>query len=303
MDNNNQEPIVLGRVKKGKTGKPILAIVTILLIGVLIYFLPNVQNYFGDKSIIDLIMSGELIDFIKNKNSNNNSNTNLVEEQFVIIENNTKLENSNLIIENLQLKDNVLFYKIKSRTATYDASKADLYLQIYVNKEKLVYTKSLDEIYTITEKEVKENVSFYKANNDYYAIIKNITSNDIEEIVLSSDESGLASLTCILNNDTYEYIFQNKELIEIERSYQYKYDEERVEDYQKAYRTYSDLSNERKKYNIETSLNEDYIGFNYKESIDLSNVNISELGVNYYPYKTEAKVVKFKQEAKGFDCE
>ena len=48
---------------------------------------------------------------------------------------------------------------------------------------------------------------------------------------------------------------------------------------------------------------EDYLGFNYQERLDLANVDVSELGSNYYSYKTLAKVIKFKQEAKGFDCE
>ena len=46
MDENNQEPIVLGTVKKGRTGKPVIALIILVLIGTLIYFLPNIQNYF-----------------------------------------------------------------------------------------------------------------------------------------------------------------------------------------------------------------------------------------------------------------
>lgn len=303
---NNQEPIILGTVKKGKTGKPILAIVIIVLIGTLIYFLPTIQNYFGDRSIIDLITSGELISFIKNKNNdsvNNNSNDNLTQDEFVRIGDNKILENVNLILANIQIKDNVLSYNIKSRTATYDAKLDDLYLQIFVDKNTLVYTKSLDEVFTITGKEVKENVNFYTGNNEYYAVLKTISSDDIEEITLTSDESGLASIICSLENDKYEYIFKNKELIEMKRTFQYKYNEEKLEDYQNAYKTYSDLKMAREKFNIEVNMSEDYIGFNYSEVIKLENVDVTQLGTNYYSYKTLAKVIKFKQEAKGFDCE
>lgn len=294
MENKDQEPIILGTVKKGRTGKPILAIIIIVFVALLIYFLPNIQSLFGEKSIVDYILGN---------NNDNNVPVNVVQDKFVKIGDNVNLENANLIISEIQLNDNVLSYKIKSRTATYDAGKDDLYLQIYHNKETLVYTKSLDEIFTITDKEVKINVSFYKNNNDYYAILKNITSEDIEDMVLSTDESGIGSITCSLDNDSYEYIFQNKELIEINRTYQYKYVDDKANDYQIAYKTYSDLKNSREKYNIITSLNEDYVGFNYKESIDLSKVTVTDLGNNYFPYKTLAKVINFKQEAKGFDCE
>lgn len=311
--NNNQnsnevkdllEPVVLGTVKRGRTGKPIFAIVIILLIASLIYFLPVIGDYFGDNSIIDLIKNGELINYIKNKNSGTKNNSQNNYNEFVLINSSSNtLENANLLISNISIKDNVLSYKIKSKTATYDASNVDLYLQIYVDKKTLVYTKILDEVFTITEKDVKENVNFFKTSNEYYATLKTINSNDIEDITLSSDESSLASLNCSLNNETYEYIFKKNELIEIKRTYQYKYDSEKLEDYQTMYQSYTDLKNEREKYNIKIELVEDYIGFTYKEDVTLENVDVSLLGKNYYSYKTLAKVVKFKQEAKGYDCE
>ena len=305
LEKDMLEPVTLGTVKKGKTGKPIMAIFIILLIGVLIYFLPVIGSYFEDRTIIDLIVSGELIDFIKNKNNNKNNNipTTNLQDNFVFIGNNKNVENNNLIISNIQLKDNVFSFDISSKTATYDAISDNLYLQIYVDKETLVYTKALDEVFTITLKNVKENVSFYKENTDYYVILKTISNDEINDIVLSSDESGLASIMCTLGNDTYEYIFQNKELIEMKRNFEYKYVAEKIGEYQTAYQTYNDLKNVREKYLIETSLTEDSVGFVYKENIDLAKANVSELGSNYYPYKTLAKVVNFKQEAKGFDCE
>lgn len=302
MDEKNQEPIVLGTVKKGRTGKPFLAIIIIILIGLLIYFLPIIQGYFKDQSIIDLITSGELINFIKNKSQESNNETNK-DDPFVKLGSGFTLINNNVIISNIDIKDNVLSYSIGSKMATYDATKDNLYLQIYVNKDELVFTKSLDEIYSITLKEVKENVSFYNETNEYYAILKNISNDEIEDIILSSDESGLASIVCKLNNDSYEYIFQNKELIEIKRVFQYSYDDKNIEEYQKLYKTYNDLAINREKYSIETNITEDYLGFNYQERLDLSLVDVTELGANYYPYKSMAKVIKFKQVAKGFDCE
>lgn len=203
----------------------------------------------------------------------------------------------------LSIKNNVLSYKVRSKTATYDASKENIYLQIYVDKEKLVYTKILDEVFAVTEKEVKENINFYNEKNDYYVIIKRINDEKIEDITLSSDESGLASINCVVNNENYEYIFQNKELIEIIRTYQYKYNADKSDEYQSVYQSYIDLKNEREKYNVEIELLEDYVGFTYKETVKLENNDVSLLGKNYYSYKTLAKVVKFKQEAKGFDCE
>lgn len=313
MDNQNQnfqnkeqkdvlEPIVLGTVKKGKTGKPLVAVLIILLIASLIYFLPVIGSYFGERSIIDLITRGELIDFIKNKN-NKVVEEPTKKEEFVLVGSDEKIDNGNLIISNIKLKDNVFSYNIKSKTATYDATKEDLYLQIFVDKKTLVYTKAIDEIFMITEKSVLENVTFYKESDKYYVKLSKINYDDIDDINLSSDESGLASIICSKDNDQYEYIFQNKELIGMKRTYKYKYNDDQLEDYQKALFNYRDLMNERAKYQIKATVLEDSVGFTYSEDIKLDTADVSSLGNNYYPYKYTAKVILFKQEAKGFDCE
>ena len=314
MDNQNQnfqnnkeqkdilEPIVLGTVKKGKTGKPFVAIVIILLIASLIYFLPVIGSYFGERSIIDLITSGELIDFIKNKNNKVIEET-TKKEEFILVGSEEKIDNGNLIISNIKLKDNVFSYNIKSKTATYDATKENLYLQVFVDKKTLVYTKAIDEVFMITEKNVLENVTFYKESDKYYVKLSKIDNDNIEDITLNSDESGLASIICTKNNDQYEYIFQNKELIEMKRTYKYKYNADQLDDYQKSLINYRDLVNERAKYQINATVLEDSIGFTYSEQIKLDVSDVSSLGNNYYPYKYAAKVILFKQEAKGFDCE
>ena len=58
---NNNEPIVLGTVKKGKTGKPLVVLLVFLIIGSILLFLPTIINYFGDYNVIDLITNGEII--------------------------------------------------------------------------------------------------------------------------------------------------------------------------------------------------------------------------------------------------
>ena len=66
---NNNEPIVLGKVKKSGSSKPILVIIIFLFIGSIILFIPTISNYFEDYNVIDLIKNGEIIDFIINHDS------------------------------------------------------------------------------------------------------------------------------------------------------------------------------------------------------------------------------------------
>ncbi len=299
--NNNQEPIVLGTVKKGKTGRPLLAIILIIFIGALIYFLPVIQGFFKGESIIDLIKNGQLIEYIQNGGQivKKEEKSELKEPTLVKIEANAIIENSEITISNISLNNNVLTYTIASKKATYDASKDNLYLQIY-SGNNVVFTQILDEIYTLSGKEVKENVVVNGSN--FSAALNIINDNDIPNLVLNSDESGLASITCTLDDDKFEYTFINNKLSKIKREYSYQYNSALPEEYREIYEEYSALKSERSNLGIEANIEESYSGLVYKEEIDLQKVN-ADLGINYYSLNTEAKVVKFKQEAKGFDCE
>jgi len=49
---NNNEPIVLGKVKKGSAGKPLVVLIVFLFLGAFILFLPTIISYFGDYNIV-----------------------------------------------------------------------------------------------------------------------------------------------------------------------------------------------------------------------------------------------------------
>lgn len=306
MENNNQEPIVLGTVKKGKTGKPIVAIIIILLVLSLVWFLPLIDNKFGEESIIDLIKNGQLIDYLKNGKSSNNDNKPVMKidsSRPQLIQDTLILENDNLIVSDIKVASNVLSFSIRSKNATYDASESNLYLNLYEGKTKLIYTYSLDSVYSINGIQIKENIVSSDVNNDFYISLNTLDSKNIPDVVLSSDESGLASLDCVNGNDTFEYIFSNKKLIEIKRTFKYKFDETKEQEYTNTYKKYSDLKNEREKFGITTDIIEDYYGFTYTEDILLESVDVTNLDGNYYKKDTEAKIINYKQEAKGFECE
>ena len=191
MENNNQEPIVLGTVKKGKTGKPIVAIIIILLVLSLVWFLPLIDNKFGEESIIDLIKNGQLIDYLKNGKSSNNDNKPVMKIDSSIpqlIQDTLILENDNLIVSDIKVASNVLSFSIRSKNATYDASESNLYLNLYEGKTKLIYTYSLDSVYSINGIQIKENIVSSDVNNDFY-ISLNKDNGPKEELLEQNPES------------------------------------------------------------------------------------------------------------------
>ena len=63
---NDNEPIVLGKVQKGKTGKPMVVVILFLFIGAILFFLPTISSYFGDYNVVDLIKNGQIVDLFIN---------------------------------------------------------------------------------------------------------------------------------------------------------------------------------------------------------------------------------------------
>ena len=103
---NNNEPIVLGKVKKGSAGKPMAVVIIFLFIGSIILFLPTIINYFGDYNIIDLAKNGQIVDFFINHDnyvnqpiSNNNQEIEPKEED-VLLNSKASISKDNFTLTN-----------------------------------------------------------------------------------------------------------------------------------------------------------------------------------------------------------
>ena len=119
----NNDPITLGKVKKGKTGKPILVLFIFVITGSIVLFLPNILAYFGDYSIIDLIKNGQIIDFFQNhdkyfeeSSSNTTPEVNLSEN--ILINSKSNIVYNNVTLSNFDLRSNKITYTITVPTET-----------------------------------------------------------------------------------------------------------------------------------------------------------------------------------------
>ena len=114
----NNEPITLGKIKKGGKTKPILIIIIFLFMGSFILFLPTIINYFGDYNLIDLIKNGELIDFFKNHNSYINKQDDTIKNNNTLentsINTKTVLESNNITLNNFEITKTNIKFKINN---------------------------------------------------------------------------------------------------------------------------------------------------------------------------------------------
>ena len=243
---NNNEPVVLGKVKKGGTGKPILVIIILLFIGATIFLLPTILSYFGDYNIIDLIKNGEIVDFIQNHDKYMNGNVSLKndkkEEQTTQVVTNNYINNKTIIngngftLTDFDLTTDSISFNINN-TSSIDFDNEYYYLTLTKNNNVLAVIK----IDTSNKIEYKfknklDNTLQIEGN------LKKYNDNDYPKYTLSSDESGLATIYCNLNNDYYEYMFDNNKLLKIKQKYTY-YDNGNNKDYLKEFEKYTTISN------------------------------------------------------------
>ena len=126
---NNNEPVILGKVKKGGASKPILIIIIFLFIGGSIFLLPTILNYFGDYSIIDLVKNGEIIDFIENHDKYMNGNISLKTEKK---ETTTKIVSTNYI-SNITVIDSDGF-----QLTNFNLTKESISFDVNVNNSVII---------------------------------------------------------------------------------------------------------------------------------------------------------------------
>lgn len=299
---NTQEPVILGKVKKGSAGKPILVIILFLFIGSIILFLPTIQDYFGDNNIIDLIKNGQIVDFFVNRDLyvdkpivNNKTEK---EIKPVLINSKTILNEEKFTLNNFDLtKDKIKFTINTKETINFDDKN---YYLVLTQNDKEITTIKLINVVTDTK---EQTFKFKETLNDTVGvngIIKIIRESDYPEFLVSSDESGLASLTCVKDNYKIEFVLNNNNLIRIKEVFEYV--DSNRDEYLKTFQEYSNIVTKINNSGTIASIEENYRGFIFKTDIDLSTFDNVVTNNNYYKLNTKTNKINFEMNAKGYDC-
>lgn len=293
----NNEPITLGKIKKGGKTKPILIIIIFLFMGSFILFLPTIINYFGDYNLIDLIKNGELIDFFKNHNSYINKQDDTIKNNTTLentsINTKTVLESNNITLNNFEITKTNIKFKINNE------QNIDLDNNYYY----LILKKDTTTIYIRIENKNELNFTFTTPLKDTLNIsgnIKKYNDNDYPKFTLSSDETGLSSLICTKSLNNYEYIFDNNLLVRIKLNYTYN-DTGNNSIYLSEFEKYTALQKKITLNGNTSNITENQTGFTFTADVNLNN-QTNLVFDNYYKFNTKSNKVNFDMIAKGYDC-
>lgn len=293
----NNEPITLGKIKKGGKTKPILIIIIFLFMGSFILFLPTIINYFGDYNLIDFIKNGELIDFFKNHNSYINKQDDTIKNDTTLentsINSNTVLKNNNITLNNFEITNTNIKFKINNEQS----------IDLDNNYYYLILKKDNTTIYIRIENKNEIDFTFTTPLKDTLNIsgnIKKYNDNDYPKFTLSSDETGLSSLICTKALNNYEYIFDNNLLVRIKLNYTYN-DTGNNSIYLSEFEKYTTLQKQITLNGNTSNITENQTGFTFTADVNLNN-QTNLVFDNYYKFNTKSNKVNFDMIAKGYDC-
>lgn len=307
----NNDPIILGKVKKGKTGKPLLVLIVFLLLGSIILFLPTIIEYFGDYNIIDLIKNGQIVEFFTNHDSffeetvPNHLNTTTGEIKYqnsnVLINSKAIISDDNLTLSNFKLDTDSITFTIATANPI-DFDKRNYYLILNQDDSEVGVIKIVGKI----DGESTYKMNFQKKLNSVINIsgtLKELKENEYPALVLSSDESGISSLICTLDNREIEYTFSLNKLVMIKDSFVYNKTNYEINQYNAIYKDLSNKTNIINKNKGSANLTENDNELNFIAYLELENMDISELNDNnYYVFNTTSSKINYEMLAKGFDC-
>ena len=296
---NDNEPVILGKVKKGAVGKPLVVLIIFLFIGSFILFLPSIINYFGDYNIVDLIKNGEIADFFINhdlyvdkQSSNNKEKEESNEIKPMLINTKTIITNNSITLTNFLLDEKSIKFNINIKT-NIDLEESNYYLVLSQNDKEISTIKIMGSEVNYKFKTPLENTIEVKG------IIKQIRENEYPKYIVSSDESGLGSLVCEKDNYKIEYILNNNNLIRIKETLNYL---DNNDNYLLTFEEYSKKSTKLNNSNASSTIIENYSGFIFTSDIDLNTYTGIEKNYNYYSLNTKTNKIYFEMNAKGYDC-
>lgn len=284
---NNNEPIVLGELKKEKSSKPLfVAIVFILVLGTC-FGLPYLEKYFNKEE------EGYYL------NDNNPTiTTTKTDTSLTLLEKDAILTDEKIFIENIKISNNKISYKITAK-ASDNLSLKFYYLEIYDINQKLLGKIKLTGYVGSASNNKTDDLSFKTNSSGYYLKLINAENENIADL-------NVNTLTCSLNNNTYTYTFENNLLTVVKQ--------ELSESNKEDLNTYmTSLTNSKAKSDLIktfegsiSAVEESDNGYTFTATLDLSKIKVTDLGdyadYNYYSYNTLSKLISYDMIFKGFDC-
>lgn len=299
----NVDATVIGELRKEKIGRPMLVVELLAIFLVVMIALPFLNQWSDDESSpLYKLLHGS---------SNAPQPATPVKREYEdgskkqALNSQTSMKYENLILKKFILSGNKIIVNLSSYNGILNLDELPYYIELYSNSDQKLAHIKLTGSYDNVEKTV-ELTSYglsFNTNLTYKGMVVEMKDNDYPSVNLTTDESGIGSFTCKMDNRVIEYTFKNNYLIGINDTVTVKLaDQENSEDYLNLKRVYDEKANTLG--NVATN-EEDFEGFSFNAVMDLEQFTVPTTikDYNYYSLDTEAKIIHYAQTGKGFDCE
>lgn len=305
VDPRTVEAQVIGELRKDKIGKPILVVEMFILFAIVLIALPIVTNMMNNENsfLYKLFNPGTTV--IPDPATPQEKPEFLDGSTLQSLSTSTTMKFENVVMKNFALKGTNIECDMYSYNGVLNLDEENMFLEVYSSStNNLVAAVKLTGTYDNQVQSVSltaANLSF-NANYSYVGKIVEMQDKDYPDVVISSDESGIGSLTCTMDNRTIEYTFKNSYLINIQDSVRVKLaDQKDNTSYLNLKKSYEDKA---LKLGSISEVEEVADGFVFNANIDLEATKVPSniTDYNYFDLDTEAKIIHYTMRGKGFDC-
>ena len=297
---------VIGELRKDKIGRPILVLEIFGLFIIVLIALPIVTSMLNDEnSALYQLIYGDVGEVISPETPTPTSEflDGSVEQPLVST---TAMNFENLIMKDFSLSGGTINCTMYSYNDLLNLDETEYYLEIYSNSNNLLaaikLTGTLD--YQETQVALTANDLNFNSNYSYFGKVVEMTKDDYPAIELATDESGIGGFTCTKDNRTLEYTFMNNYLINIRDTVHVTFDSAATDEYLNLKSSYD---SKKALLGDLATVEEVADGFTYSANINLETPGFTYpetlVDYEYYDLDTEAKVVHYALEGKGYDCE
>lgn len=306
VDPRTIEAEIIGELRKDKIGRPILVVQMFIIFGIVLISLPIFTSLLNNPSsfLYKMFNSNGISDApVTPSDDKREEFLNGGVEQQLASSTNMKFEN--IVMRNFTLNGNYLNCEMYSYNGVLNLDKENYFLEIYSSgsKNKIASVKLVGSFDNQVQKvSLTANQLSFNGNYSYVGKIVEMKDADYPSYTVPSDESGVGSMICSMDGRSIEYTFKNNYLISIKDNVKVVLSEQKdSQAYLNLKKSYEDKANN---LGINAEVEEVADGFSFTSVLDLENYKVpsSVVDYNYYLLDTEAKVINYTLNGKGFDC-
>ena len=306
VDPRTIEAEIIGELRKDKIGRPILVVQKFIIFGIVLISLPIFTSLLNNPSsfLYKMFNSNGISDApVTPSDDKREEFLNGGVEQQLASSTNMKFEN--IVMRNFTLNGNYLNCEMYSYNGVLNLDKENYFLEIYSSgsKNKIASVKLVGSFDNQVQKvSLTANQLSFNGNYSYVGKIVEMKDADYPSYTVPSDESGIGSMICSMDGRSIEYTFKNNYLISIKDNVKVVLSEQKdSQAYLNLKKSYEDKANN---LGVNAEVEEVADGFSFTSVLDLENYKVpsSVVDYNYYLLDTEAKVINYTLNGKGFDC-